>query len=249
LNAAATGEGRSYATAAAVDVGEGVNEVTNSGSLRAEATAGSRLYASVDTDISTTEANLYAYGAARADGIAAGDGGNRVTQTASGSIEAVARVRTADAAGNRVDGYADEDSIAAAAGWDDAWRTWTVPISARATGISLGSNVDTVSVAGTVSATANASATVTARSNSTPYTASGKSSAYVLAVATGIDAGAGSNNVRNYGRIEPMRKPMRIRPPAHILFSRPLRPMRRHSRRPSRPGYWGTGGSSTHPQA
>jgi len=52
-----------------------------------------------------------------------------------------------------------------------------------------------------VSATAKVSATVTARSNSNPNYASGNAAVYGRAVATGIDAGAGANDVRNDGQI------------------------------------------------
>ncbi len=197
----ATGQAKSYATAAAVDAGGGSNFVWNAGALRAEATAGMRLSASIDTDFSSTEANLHAIGSAQAYGIAAGDGGNRVVQTSAGAIEAVALIRTGDAAGNNADGYADEEALVTGGSWNAGAEAIGTPISALASGISLGSGADNVAVAGTVSAAATVSATLTARSNSNPWAASGKAVISGQAVAAGIDAGAGTNDVRNDGQI------------------------------------------------
>jgi uncharacterized protein YhjY with autotransporter beta-barrel domain len=202
-NPMAESEARGRADAAAVDLGEGRNEIINSGSMMAGAEAAAMAYAGAESGFNRTYADVYTRPVADASGLRGGDGGNIVTNTDSGSITALALARTADdvVISNVSFADADEESTLVTGAWDPTTGTW-IPATASASGVLLGSGDDIVSNDGTISAAATTWAAGKAHSDSWTRNTWSEVTALADATARGIAAGAGDNVIVNRGKIE-----------------------------------------------
>lgn len=193
IGIAATPRGVSNATAESnavgVDMGTGGNDMTNTGSISALATALAKSYAFSDSDFVDTEATAHSLSVAHAAGIAAGNDGNTVTNASTGTITATATAKASDAYGNFTEARSDEESTAGA------------DVSADATGVWLGSGDDTVANDGTIEVSSTSDGTVHAYSDSSPYYAQSDATGVTAATANGIDGGTGANSVTNRSQI------------------------------------------------
>ena len=188
------------ATASGIDAGKGQNLVTNEGQIAVNSAASATPIARSNADIGRTEAESTAYAKALAFGILAGDEGNTVMNMATGSINVTATARTDDGLGNIAKAFQDVDARATAGMWDYKANKW-LPVTANAAGISLGDGADLVYNDGVIKVGAKSFPSVNAYTSSNVYTARSHAKTYSSAIAKGIAAGVGENEVINNGQI------------------------------------------------
>lgn len=180
------------ANATGIDLGAGLNFAVNSGTNTATATAQGWGETTTGATFEATESESYPLPVATATGIAGGNDGNTVVNTASGLIAASASTKTTDP-DNGDPSYANSDD-----GRDATARATT---TATATGIATGSGADTVLNAGTLTASADSAANVKASTHVWYRYPLAKAEGIVGATAKGIAAGAGWNTVVNDGNV------------------------------------------------
>ncbi len=180
------------ATATGIDLGAGLNFAVNSGTNTATATAQGWGETTTGASFESTESESYPLPIATATGIAGGNDGNTVVNTASGLIAASASTTTSDP-DDGDPSYANSD--------DGRDATARATATATAAGIATGSGADTVLNAGSITASANSAANVKANTHVWYRYPLAKAEAIVGATAKGIAAGAGWNTVVNDGNI------------------------------------------------
>jgi uncharacterized protein YhjY with autotransporter beta-barrel domain len=188
------------AAASGIDIGNGQNLVRNEGQIAVNSAASATPIARSNADIGRTEAETTAYANALAFGILAGDDGNTVVNTATGTIDVATTARTDDGLGNMTKAFQDVDAKATAGMWDKTAKKW-LPVTANAAGILLGDGADLVNNDGVITVTASSFPSVNAYTSSNVYTARSDAETYTSAIARGIAAGAGANEVINNGQI------------------------------------------------
>ncbi|MEA5115557.1 MAG: autotransporter outer membrane beta-barrel domain-containing protein [Geobacteraceae bacterium] len=188
-NPTAEASATATATAAGIDPGEGTDIVTNSGILKVNALAETSPSSNADSDVDETFATTTANAYSTALGIATGDEGATVNNTATGGITVIATANSYDALNNMARSNSDENA------------TVTAGLTGSAIGIQAGSGNDSIYNDGqvTVTAAVNSKTHATASSLETDLIAVATTKTGGAASATGISAGDGNNTVRNGG--------------------------------------------------
>lgn len=191
-------EAEATARAAGIDGGaQGSKEIHNFGSIEAVATAGARPRARSDSETMNTYANGYGLADSQAFGITSQGWNNLVTNRETASISVTALAGTYDTLGNT--GYVNCDEIAVS-GAGYAWA----PLRANGVGIALADGNDIVVNDGSIAVFSYVDGSIyTHTLNRSAVNANPNSIArsFVLGQATGIAAGAGSNEVTNNGLV------------------------------------------------
>jgi len=189
-------EAEATARAAGIDAGaQGRKEIHNFGSIEAVANAGARPRARSDSETMNTYANGYGLAESQAFGITSDGLHDLVTNHETGSISVTALAGTYDTLGNT--GYVNCDEIAVS-GAGYAWA----PLKADGVGIALSDGSDIVVNDGSITVFSHVDGSIyTHTLNRSAVNANPDSVArsFVLSQATGIAAGAGSNEVTNNG--------------------------------------------------
>ena len=184
--AQADATGTSTVDAAGIRVGGAGAEITNTGSLDVLGRAHARVQAEADSQYNSAMASSYSNATATSVGISAPSGDNRIQNDGAIRVQAVAQDASARAIA--------QSSVGTSTSYAEAHAT------ANANGIATGAGRDDIKNAGRLTVVADADAVAEARA-----VASGTGIGYETATvttnarATGIDAGAGSNDVRNTG--------------------------------------------------
>lgn len=175
------------ADARGIEVGDGKNAITSTGSLTVESTISSTATSNANTISATNHAESYARGTAQATGISVGDGNNTI-----GLAGTMTTTATAEATAN---GYGEDY------GWGLVGDEDTVGVIALAWGIGAGNGSNTIVNQADFQVTAAVTATALGSAHTYADDPHGKAVTNGSSEAWGIVAGNGGNSLTNNSTI------------------------------------------------